>query len=165
MELGGGLRSEEHVAAVLETGVRRAILGTRALQSPELVERLVGRFGDRLAVGIDARDSRVQVSGWVDTTDVDAFDFARQICDLGVQTIIFTDTSRDGMMSGVAADSMAKMCDTVSCDVVASGGVTTLEDITTLKALSRSNLQGAIVGKALYDERVTMADLNEVARS
>ncbi|MCF7847824.1 MAG: 1-(5-phosphoribosyl)-5-[(5-phosphoribosylamino)methylideneamino]imidazole-4-carboxamide isomerase [Kiritimatiellales bacterium] len=160
VEIGGGLRTDDDIQEVLAAGVCRAILGTRACEHPEELKRLVEKFGgDRIAVGIDARNGMVQTKGWVETTDVIAAELAKQCDQVGVGTIIYTDTSRDGMMQGVNDAEMAKICDVVSCDVVASGGVSTLEDMQRLVALRRPNLVGAIVGKALYEKTVSIAAL------
>lgn len=159
VEIGGGLRTEVQIADYLDHGVRRVIIGTRACDEPEELKRLAETFGDKLAVGIDARDGFVQVKGWTETTRIRAVDLARSMEAAGVKTIIYTDTSRDGMMAGVNLDGMASMCDAVSCEIVASGGVTTLEDVKALKALDRPNLAGVIVGKALYEGTVTMESL------
>jgi phosphoribosylformimino-5-aminoimidazole carboxamide ribotide isomerase len=159
IEAGGGLRSDADVRSLLDCGVSRAIIGTRAFAEPDALERLVGTFGSRLAVGIDARDGMVQVRGWVETTAVTALELARRADGAGVATLIVTDTSTDGMMRGVNAESVAAICGAVRCDVIASGGVTTVEDVCGLKALGCRNLAGAIVGKALYEGRVTLAEL------
>ena len=159
VEAGGGLRDEAHVAELLECGAARAIVGTRALQDPEALRRMVARFGPRLAVGIDARDGRVQVKGWVETTAVLAIDLARQMDDLGVATIIYTDTATDGMLRGPNVPAMAAMCAAVRCDVIASGGVSSAADVSALRSLARPNLAGAIVGKALYEGAVSLAEL------
>ncbi len=159
VEVGGGIRSDADAERLLERGVDRVIIGTRALQLTPELKRLLDRYPGRFAAGIDARDGRVQTHGWTDTSGVDALEFARQAEAHGFSTIIYTDTSRDGMLQGVNASAMDAMCAAVSCQVIASGGVTTAEDIRILKGLGRSNLFGAIVGKALYDHRVTFADL------
>lgn len=164
VEIGGGLRTDADIETVLAAGVDRAILGTRACEHPEQLAELVARFGPkRLAVGIDARDGMVQTKGWVETTSVKAVDLARAVEAAGVATIIYTDTSRDGMMVGVNADQMDAICAAVKCDVVASGGVSSTNDVCRLAALKRKNLVGAIVGKALYDHTVTLADLQTAA--
>jgi len=165
VELGGGLRTESHVAEILDAGVQRAILGTKALETEGFTKGLIKEFGERIAIGIDAKNSLVQISGWVDTTKINAYEFGKQVSDMGAATIIYTDTSRDGMLSGVNGEAMATMCDAVSCDVIASGGVTSLDDVPTLKKLGRKNLTGVIVGKALYDGRVTLAELNQEAKA
>ncbi len=159
VEIGGGIRTDEQIERYLSNGINRVILGTRACASPEDLKRLVDRFGSGIAVGIDARDGNVQISGWVETTDVQAVDLAKKMDEIGVQTIIYTDTSRDGMMTGVNAEAMAAMSDAVACDVVASGGVTTAADVLRLKDLQRKNLVGVIVGKALYEGTVSLKAL------
>jgi phosphoribosylformimino-5-aminoimidazole carboxamide ribotide isomerase len=165
VEIGGGIRTDEDIENLLATGVTRVILGTRACEHPEELERLVEKFGgDKIAVGIDARDGMVQTKGWVETTDVIAVDLAKKVDAAGVGTIIYTDTSRDGMMDGVNAFEMGKICSAVKCEVVASGGVSSLEDIKRLAALNCENLTGAIVGKALYEETVTVKQLKKAVK-
>lgn len=158
-EIGGGIRTDEDIRRLLDVGVDRVILGTRACAHPEELAGLVQTFGAHLAVGIDARDGRVQVKGWVETTDVTATELARQVYEAGVQTVIYTDTARDGMLDGVHAAAMDAMCSDFGGQVIASGGVSSLEDVKKLKGLKRENLVGAIVGKALYEETVTLKDL------
>ncbi len=160
VELGGGIRDDSHIAQALEMGVQRVILGTRACEHPDELAGLVDRFGsDRIAVGIDARDGWVQTRGWVETTRIRAQDLAVNVAGAGVNTILYTDTSRDGMLQGVNAEQIDLICGAVDCTVIASGGVTSTEDVKRLVALDRSNLAGVIVGKALYDGTVTMAEL------
>ncbi len=166
VEIGGGIRTDEDIETLLATGVTRVILGTRACEHPEGLARLVERFGgERIAAGIDARDGMVQTKGWVETTDVEAGALAQQVAEAGVGTIIYTDTSRDGMLDGVNAFEMGKICSAVSCEVVASGGVSSVEDIRRLTALNCENLTGAIVGKALYEETVTIKQLAKAAKA
>ncbi len=160
VEIGGGLRTDEDVAELLATGVVRAIIGTRALEDPTILAELIAHHGgEKIAIGIDARDGRVQVKGWVETTDVRATELARRVSDLGVGTIIYTDTATDGMLQGPNIAAMDEICRTVSCRVIASGGISSVADITALCALGHANLYGAIVGKALYEERVTLPEL------
>ncbi|MBL7076317.1 MAG: 1-(5-phosphoribosyl)-5-[(5-phosphoribosylamino)methylideneamino]imidazole-4-carboxamide isomerase [Kiritimatiellae bacterium] len=159
VELGGGLRTDDHVRAMLDCGVDRVILGTRAIEEPSALQALVDAFGRRIVVGIDARDGLVQVKGWVETSKVEALELARQVDAMGVDTIIYTDTSTDGMMRGHNVAATQAMCDAVTCNVVASGGVSSLGDIEALAALSHPRLSGAIVGKALYEGAVTLPDL------
>jgi phosphoribosylformimino-5-aminoimidazole carboxamide ribotide isomerase len=162
VELGGGLRTDADLQAALDAGVSRLIIGTKALEGPEQLRTWAARHGDRLAVGIDARDGFVQVHGWVNTSTLQATDLARQMQEMGVRTVIYTDTSRDGMLQGVNARAMDEMAAAVpGMDVIASGGVTTVDDVRILRRLNRPNLRGAIVGKALYEGRVTMKDLIE----
>ncbi|MFC1462469.1 1-(5-phosphoribosyl)-5-[(5-phosphoribosylamino)methylideneamino]imidazole-4-carboxamide isomerase [Verrucomicrobiota bacterium] len=164
VEVGGGLRTDEDVKAVLDHGVARAIVGTRALEDPECIAALAGQFGDRLAVGIDARHGIVQTKGWVETSEVTAVDLAAKASAAGVSTIIYTDTSRDGMLMGTNTAAVAEVCDVANCDVVAAGGITNADDIRALQALDMSNLVGAIVGKALYEGSTTLAELHEALK-
>ena len=159
VEIGGGIRTDAPIERYLKGGVDRVILGTRACESEEELKRLVDRFGAGIAVGIDAKDGFVQVKGWTETTALQAVDLAQRMDRLGVKTIIYTDTARDGMMRGVNVEAMASMCDAVHCAVVASGGVTTAEDVRALAGLKRVNLRGVIVGKALYEGTVSMKEL------
>jgi phosphoribosylformimino-5-aminoimidazole carboxamide ribotide isomerase len=165
VELGGGLRTDDDVRRALDTGVARVIIGTRALADPAALARLVQAHGARIAVGIDARGGRVQVKGWVETSNTPATELARRAADLGVATIIYTDTATDGMLAGTNLPAMDEMCRTVpGCRVIASGGVSAPEHVRALVALGHANLHGAIVGKALYDGRTTLAELQAAAR-
>lgn len=168
VEVGGGLRTTEDIVQLLETGVDRVIVGTRACDAPDELRAWVARFGPRLAVGIDARDGQVQTKGWTETTATRAVDLAAQIHAWGVATLIYTDTARDGMLEGVNVQAMADVCDAVAgsaerpaTQVIASGGVSSCADVRALTALNRPNLAGAIVGKALYEKRVTLPELKE----
>ena len=159
IEVGGGLRTEADIKTLLDAGVRRVILGTKACLAPGELAPLIHRFGDRLAVGIDARNGLVQVKGWVENTSVKAVDLALTLDAVGVKTLIYTDISVDGMLRGVNAAQVAAVCKAVTCNVIASGGIVSVDDIRILQDLEAPNLAGAIVGKALYEERVTLRDL------
>ena len=163
VEVGGGLRTDAQIERLLHAGVARAIIGTRALENLDALAALVKRFGDAIAVGIDARDGLVQVKGWVETTKTLATDLAKQMESAGVRTIIYTDTATDGMLGGPNLAAMRQMCGTVSCRIIASGGVSAPEHVTSLKALGCANLYGAIVGKALYDGKTTLAAMKAAA--
>ncbi len=165
VEIGGGLRTDDHVRAMLDAGVSRVILGTRALADEAALGRLVALYGgEKIAVGIDARDGLVQVRGWVETTGTLATDLARRVADLGVGTIIYTDTATDGMLSGPNVEAMARICDAApSCGIVASGGISSVANVEALARLGRANLVGAIVGKALYEGRVSVSELQSAA--
>lgn len=165
VEIGGGIRTDDHVQELVDAGVDRVIIGTRALEDLEGLKNLVDRFGSAIAVGIDARDGWVQVRGWTETTNQSATDLAKTVSGLGVQTIIYTDTARDGMLGGVNHEAMDRICEASDCSVIASGGVSTVEDIARLRELDRDNLTGAIVGKALYEKTVTLADMISATRS
>ena len=164
VEVGGGLRTPEAINAVLEAGAARAIIGSAALDDPAFLARAVDLWGERIAVGIDARDGFVQTKGWVETTHVKATDLAAAVAKAGVRTIIYTDTATDGMLGGPNIAQMAAICDAApTCQITASGGVSSVYDVANLKALERSNLRAAIVGKALYDGRTTLREMNLAA--
>ena len=167
IEVGGGLRTDADLEAVLAAGVQRAILGTRALERAEDLAALAAKYGARLAVGIDARDGLVQVKGWTETSRTPAVELARQAVAAGVQTIIYTDTATDGMLRGPNFAGNAELCEAVgpACRVIASGGITTPDHIRRLRALNKKNLAGAIVGKALYEGRTTLAKLTAAAKA
>ncbi|MDD5679274.1 MAG: 1-(5-phosphoribosyl)-5-[(5-phosphoribosylamino)methylideneamino]imidazole-4-carboxamide isomerase [Kiritimatiellae bacterium] len=159
VEVGGGLRTDEQVEALLSAGAARAVLGTRAWTSPETLARLVKRFGERLTVGLDARNGQVAIKGWTETTGTDALALAARLETLGIQTLIYTDIAQDGMLKGPNTTAIAALCDRVACRVIASGGVASAAHVTALAALDKSNLAGVIVGKALYDGTVSFAEL------
>lgn len=163
VEVGGGIRTDEHIRALVGAGADRVILGTRACAEPAELARLAREFGPRLAVGIDARNGMVQVRGWVETTGRAAGDLAREAGEHGVPWLIYTDTSRDGMLGGPNLKANGDVCDSTRCRVIASGGVSTPDDVRRLRALGRANLAGAIVGKALYEGLSTLADLRRAA--
>ena len=146
------------------TGAARAIIGSAALEDPEFLTRAVEQYGERVAVGIDARDGFVQTRGWVTTTQVKAVDFAKAVAAIGVKAIIYTDTATDGMLGGPNLAQMAAICDAApSCLITASGGVSSPRDVANLISLAKPNLRAAIVGKALYDGRTTLKEMNDAA--
>lgn len=164
VEVGGGLRTPEAVNAVLEAGAARAIIGSSALDDPDFLVKAVELWGEKIAVGIDARNGMVQTRGWVNTTSVRAVDLAAAVDKMGVKTIIYTDTATDGMLGGPNLAQLAIICDTAPhCSITASGGVSSPYDIENLKALERKNLRAAICGKALYDGRTTLKEMNVAA--
>lgn len=164
VEVGGGIRTAADLSAVFDAGVSRAILGSAALEDPEFLSSALEQYGDRIAVGIDARDGLVQTKGWVETTRVKAVDLGRAVSDMGVKTVIYTDTATDGMLSGPNLSQMASICDAApGCQITASGGVSSAADIENLKKLGRANLRAAIVGKALYDGRASLGNLAAAA--
>lgn len=165
VQLGGGLRSRAVIEDILGRGVTRVVIGTRACDSPEFVGELVSAFGSRIVVGIDARDGFVAVKGWVEKTNLPALEFAAQIERLGVHNIVFTDVSTDGMLTGPNYPALSAMCDAVNCNIIASGGVSCLNDVHRLRRVAaetpRQNLVGVIIGKALYDGRIDLQHLEE----
>ena len=166
VELGGGMRSRGTVERVLGFGVSRVVIGTRAAESERFVGELVQQFGEKIAVGIDAKDGKVAVKGWVDTTGTGALEMAKWMDGLGVRTIIYTDICTDGMLTGPNIAAQEAMLNAGNFNVIASGGVSRREDVVKLTELSRryANLDGVIVGKALYEKRVELPDLLEIAR-
>ncbi|MGF0069001.1 1-(5-phosphoribosyl)-5-[(5-phosphoribosylamino)methylideneamino]imidazole-4-carboxamide isomerase [Candidatus Spyradosoma sp. SGI.093] len=167
VEFGGGLRTAENVRAVLDAGAARAIVGTKAAHDDAFVAELVARFGgEKIAVGIDAKNGFVAVKGWVDVTTRRATELAGTAARLGVSTIIYTDIATDGMLKGPNFSALEEMLRSTSANVVASGGVSRREDVVRLRGLAETyaNLDGAIVGKAIYEKRVDLRDLLEIAR-
>lgn len=155
VQLGGGLRTLDDIAAAVDAGVERVMVGTKAIEDPNFVDRALARFGERVGIGIDARDGRVAVRGWVDVSDVDAIDLARSMAERDVRTIVYTDISRDGMLIGPNVDAMRKMAEAVpSVAVIASGGVGAPQDILDLAV---TGTVGVIVGKAIYTGNVDLA--------
>ncbi len=161
VQLGGGLRTRQQIADALTMGVKRVVVGTKACESPDFISTLVKEFGDRIAVGIDARDGFVAVKGWVEKTALAAVEFATQISRLGVRTIIFTDIATDGTLTGPNFKAVTAVCTAVDCNVIASGGVAVAADVQQLRDLARAqaNLAGVIIGKALYDGRIDLRQL------
>lgn len=152
-QLGGGIRTLEHLEAVLSLGVDRAILGTAALKQPDLVKQACATYGARVAVGIDAKDGMVATEGWLEVSQKSATEFALEMTE--VQTLIYTDIKSDGMLKGPNVTATADIINAVSADVIGSGGVTSLADITALKQIGAS---GAIIGRALYTGDLTLQD-------
>ena len=164
-ELGGGIRSEKDAETVFSLGISRVILGTAACENMDLVRSFLRNFGpDKVVVGIDARDGLVALRGWLETSAVKALDLAVKMVDAGVRRIIFTDIATDGAFTGPSIGPTLKLCQTVpQCRIIASGGVSSDEDAGKLAALKQDNLEGVIVGKALYDGRVTYQSLAAAA--
>jgi len=150
VELGGGLRTVEDVQDVLELGVQWAIMGTAALRSRSELEKAIAQFGDRIIVGIDARDGKVAIEGWTEGSDIEAVQLAQQMEQLGVGRLICTDIATDGMLTGPNLAAMRQFCAAVDIPIVASGGVSSVEDIKALRELEPLGLIGCIVGRALY---------------
>ena len=165
VQFGGGLRTRAAVERALAIGASRVVVGTRAAESEAFVAELVAAFGERIAVGIDAKDGQVAVRGWVGTTGTEAIAFARRMEALGVRTLIHTDIATDGMLTGPNLKAQEAMLSAVSARVIASGGIATRDDVARLVDLRarRPNLDGVIVGRAIYEKRVDLADLLRLA--
>ena len=160
VELGGGIKTELDVVTVGESGAARLVIGSAAVSNPALVDYAVGLYGDKVAVGIDCLGGRVRTAGWEADSGLDGLTFARQMEEKGVKTLVFTDIATDGMLSGPSFDQLAALQRTVSCNIVASGGVTTLDDV---KRLRDMGLYGAIIGKAYYAGTLDLAQAMEAA--
>ncbi len=163
VELGGGLRTVEDVRDALEVGVRWAIMGTSALRDRTSVEAAVEAFPGRIIIGIDARDGLVAVDGWVNSSDVTAVDLAAQMDALDIAKVIFTDISTDGMMSGPNVESTRALAEAISTPVIASGGVTTLDDVRAVCAIESAGVSGMIIGRALYEGTISLPEAIRVA--
>lgn len=160
VELGGGIRNLETIEYYLNLGVNRVILGSAAIKDKKLVEKAINQFGsDKIVIGVDAKSGKVAIEGWLEVTDITALQFCKELEDLGVKTVIYTDIAKDGMMQGPNIEETQKLVESTHLDIVASGGVSSLKD---LQALEKIKVQGAIIGKALYtgaiqlDEAVTL---------
>jgi phosphoribosylformimino-5-aminoimidazole carboxamide ribotide isomerase len=160
IQLGGGMRHRLAVERALGIGATRVVIGTRAAESEAFVAELVRAFGERIAVGIDAKNGQVAVKGWVDTTGTSALELARRMDSIGVQTLIYTDIGTDGMMTGPNLPAQEAMMKAVKAGVIASGGVSRQSDVTALHDLRARcpNLNGVIIGKAIYEKRVDVAE-------
>lgn len=160
VQMGGGIRSIEMIESILSKGIQRVILGTSAVNNPDLVKKAAQTFGNNIAVGIDAKNGLVAIEGWAKTSEFTAIDFAGRMQDLGTKTIIYTDISRDGMLAGPNLKAMEEMVKALDIEVIASGGVKSIEDIKNLKEIG---VAGAIVGKALYTGNVDLQETIRVA--
>jgi phosphoribosylformimino-5-aminoimidazole carboxamide ribotide isomerase len=154
VQLGGGIRDLRTIEAWLAKGIARVIIGTAAVRDPELVKAAAKKFPGRVAVGLDARDGKVAVQGWAETSEVAALEIATRFEDAGVAAIIFTDISRDGLLKGLNLDATIALAERISIPVIASGGFASLDDVKALLAPRAEKLAGAIVGRALYDGRL-----------
>jgi phosphoribosylformimino-5-aminoimidazole carboxamide ribotide isomerase len=164
VQLGGGIRSLAAIEAWLEAGVRRVILGTAALKDPDLVREACRLHPDRILVGIDARAGRVAVEGWAEQSEIEASELAERFEDAGVAAIIFTDIDRDGILQGPNLEATAALAEQVSIPLIASGGVSSLDDIAALLQIAPLGVAGAIIGRALYDGRVDPASATTLVR-
>jgi len=165
VQLGGGIRDHATIEGWLARGVARVIIGTAAVRDPALVKAAARQFPNRVAVGLDARDGKVAVQGWAETSELAAMEIAKRFEDAGVAAIIYTDIGRDGMLEGLNLDATIALADAVSVPVIASGGFASLDDAHALLAPRAKKLAGAIVGRALYDGRLDAAAALKLFRS
>jgi phosphoribosylformimino-5-aminoimidazole carboxamide ribotide isomerase len=158
IQLGGGIRNEETVGIYLEMGVKRVIIGTGAIKKPEFVKKVCKTYPGQIVVGIDARNGKVAIDGWTQTTRIEAMELAKEFEDCGVAAINFTDIHRDGMQTGPNLDAILRLAEAVSIPVVASGGVSSIEDIKNLLPLETAGVTGVIIGKALYSGKLDLKE-------
>ncbi len=160
IQMGGGLRCRQDIERAFESGVSRVVLGTSAVEDGEFLQSMVDQFGSRMAVGIDARKGKVALRGWVEETEVTALELARRVASVGVETIIFTDISTDGMLTGPNFAAQKEMLETIPMRLIASGGVASSDDVRKFQILSETypNLEGVIIGKALYDGKINLGE-------
>jgi len=165
IELGGGIRSMETIRFWLDKGVRRVILGTVALRDPDLVIEACKAYPGRIVVGVDAKGGLVAVEGWAEVSDITAIELAKKFEGVGVAAIIFTDIARDGLMQGPNIDSTLELAQAVSIPVIASGGVSSMEDLGALKARGGDLLEGVISGRAVYDGQIEVREAVDLLQS
>lgn len=165
IEVGGGIRSFDSASLLLGSGVHRVVLGTGAVTAPDLVQRLVERFGpERVVVGIDAKAGKVATSGWTEVQPVDAIDLALSLKTVGIEEIIYTDIDRDGTMVGPSMESTRTLAVRTGLSIIASGGVSQLADLVSLKQLETDGVTGVILGKALYENAFSLSEAVDVLR-
>lgn len=162
VEVGGGIRTLEQIEEYLSHGVGRVILGTIAVKDICFVERAVTRYGDKISVGVDAKDGKVAINGWKEVTDIDSLQFCRQMKNIGINHIIYTDISKDGMLNGTNLDIYKVLCQTEYPKITASGGICTLAE---LEELKKAGVYAAILGKALYENKIDLKKAVQVAEA
>lgn len=156
VQIGGGIRSEEKVKSLLDMGVDRVIIGTIAVENKELLKRLVSKYKDKIVVSIDAKNGKVALRGWEVISELDSIDLCKELEEIGVKTIVYTDISKDGMLEGPNFQIYKTLSEQTSLNIIASGGISSIEDI---KRLNNMNIYGAIIGKALYDNKIDLKDV------
>ncbi|WP_064093023.1 1-(5-phosphoribosyl)-5-[(5-phosphoribosylamino)methylideneamino]imidazole-4-carboxamide isomerase [Rossellomorea aquimaris] len=163
VQIGGGIRSEEDIEHYLNHGVDRVIIGSIAVSNPELVKSWLRKYGDKIAIGLDAKDGYVATHGWIETSSLKAVDLGKELAEAGAETFIFTDIATDGMLSGPNVDAVVNLAVETGKSVIASGGISSLDDLATLKKYKNKGVSGAICGKSLYTGKFTVEQaINEV---
>ena len=163
IQVGGGIRDEETVVAYLDAGVKYVIIGTRAVSTPHFVSDLCAEFPGHIIVGLDAKDGKVAIDGWSKLSNHSVIDMAQRFEQDGVEAIVFTDIGRDGMMSGINLDSTVELAQSIHIPVIASGGITSIEDIRALCEVNDEGIMGAITGRALYEGTLDLAEAQKLA--
>jgi phosphoribosylformimino-5-aminoimidazole carboxamide ribotide isomerase len=164
VQIGGGIRTEEDIEYYLNNGVQRVIIGSLAVSQTELVKSWLAKYGDRIAIGLDAKDGYVATHGWIETSELKAVDLGVELAEAGAETFIFTDIATDGMLSGPNVEAVVELAKATGKEVIASGGVSSMEDLRVLKENESQGVAGAIVGKAIYTGKVSVeAAVKEVS--
>ena len=158
IQIGGGIRSEEVIQAYLDAGVQWVIIGTKAVREPEFVAEMCRKFPGHIIVGLDARDGMVATDGWAETSGVDAVELAKQFANDGVSAIVYTDIARDGMMEGVNVEATHRLAKATQIPVIASGGVSSMDDVKQLAAVTDPRIAGAITGRAIYEGTLDVSE-------
>ncbi|MEW4195193.1 1-(5-phosphoribosyl)-5-[(5-phosphoribosylamino)methylideneamino]imidazole-4-carboxamide isomerase [Bacillus altitudinis] len=161
VQIGGGVRTEEDVAFYLNNGVSRVILGSSAVSNPVFVKKMLAQYGEKIAIGIDARNGFVSTEGWLETSEVKAEELGQELAKEGAEVFIFTDIQMDGMLSGPNVESTVRLAEATGKQVIASGGVSAVSDLQKLSAQKQTGVSGAIIGKALYTKQFTLAEAFE----
>ncbi|MDI6645998.1 1-(5-phosphoribosyl)-5-[(5-phosphoribosylamino)methylideneamino]imidazole-4-carboxamide isomerase [Bacillus altitudinis] len=161
VQIGGGIRTEEDVAFYLNNGVSRVILGSSAVSNPVFVKKMLAQYGEKIAIGIDARNGFVSTEGWLETSEVKAEELGQELAKEGAEVFIFTDIQMDGMLSGPNVESTVRLAEATGKQVIASGGVSAVSDLQKLSAQKQTGVSGAIIGKALYTKQFTLTEAFE----
>ena len=161
VQVGGGIRDEERIIKYLDLGVNRVILGTVAIENEAFLIDMVNKYGDKITVGVDAKNQKVAINGWKKIVEIDSIEFCKRLSDIGVKTIIYTDISKDGMLTGTNLEIYKELKKLVHSDIIASGGITFKEEIL---ELAKEKIYGAIVGKAIYSNRLNLKEIIELAK-
>ncbi len=163
IEAGGGIRTESDLETIINAGASYAILGTKACEDETFLKKALERYSNRIIVSLDVKDGLLQTKGWVKPTEIKAIDFAQRIKMLGVQTVIYTDISRDGTLQGAGIEDIRKFLGEVAIDTIVSGGISSLEDLENLKGrLEKKTIIGVIIGRALYDGKIILKEANKI---
>jgi phosphoribosylformimino-5-aminoimidazole carboxamide ribotide isomerase len=164
IQVGGGIRSMAIIESLLDAGIQRVVLGTAAVQDPDFVKRALAERTHNIAIGIDARDGNVQVSGWTEESNIGALELARRLQDIGASVVIYTDIARDGVLEGPNVEATKEMLESTELHVIASGGVSSIADVRRLSELDNWRLDGVIIGKALYEGVIQLEEALPYAR-